>query len=428
MRHYAVLVAALMVAALGSGRPEALALAAPLLTLLVTGILLARPPRLDASATLDRTRVLEGERIGLHLVVHAASRPAEIVVRVPIGQELRSQLTSPQSGEGHWGSDLLTRFLRPNGDVEELDADIDAPRWGGHRIRALRLTAHDRLGFFRWQTDVPVDLDLRVYPRPETVRRLLPPLETQPAAGPNLSRARGEGIELADISAYEPGDQLRRVNWRASARRPHLMVNRLHPDRSSDVILFLDSYAEIGRGEHSSVVTSVRVAAALAQAHLQHRDRVGVIGWGGVLRWLLPASGTAQVYRILDVLVDTQVQVSYAWRAIAHVPARTLPANAQILAVTPLADERSIDALLDLAARGRDLAVVEIAPAAFIPPPANELEQLALRVYELRRILLRDRFVASGVPLATWMPDRPLTALLGQLEAFRRSARIRRPA
>ncbi|HET7466852.1 MAG TPA: DUF58 domain-containing protein [Candidatus Dormibacteraeota bacterium] len=415
VRGYSVLVAFLLVAGLAGGRIEALAVAAPMLTLLVVGLALARTPRLEASASLDRDHVLEGEPMTLHLTVTCEPRPPELEVRLPLAQGLAA------------GSEL-PRLLRPSASTEDLELQIEAARWGGHRLQALHLTAHDRLGLYAWRLDAPLGIDLRVYPRPESVRRLLRPLDTQRAAGANLSRARGEGMELADIAAYQPGDQVRRVNWRASARRGSFMVNRRHPERSSDVIVFLDSYASVGTAERSTLLTSVRVAAALARAHLQQRDRVGVIGWGAVLRWLQPGSGTAQAYRILDALIDTQVQVSYAWRGIAHVPARTLRANAQVIAVSPLADERSVDALLDLAARGRDLAIVEIPPAEFLPPPAGDVEAIARRLYEARRGLLRDRLAAAGIPLATWAEDRPVTVLLDQLDAFRRSVRTRRPA
>lgn len=410
-----MLAALLLVAAVASQRVEAVVLAAPLLALLVVGLAFARQPQLDASAGTDRTRVLEGEAVTMLIALDAAVRPAEVELRMPLPRGLRD------------GSEL-PRLVRPHGAAESLELQLRAARWGGYRLSALEVTARDRLGFYAWQGEARLDLVLRVYPGPDYVRRLLKPLETQPAAGSNLSRLRGEGLEFADISEYVPGDPARRVNWRASGRRGGLMVNRHHPERSSDVVIFVDAYSDFGNAADSTLGVSVRLAAALAQAHLRRRDRVGVIGWGGVLRWLVPGSGVAQVYRILDMLVDTQVHVSYAWRGISHVPARTLPANAQIIAVSALADERPIEALLNLAARGRDLAVIEITPLKFLAPREPGPAAIAGRLYELRRSLLRNRFWAAGVPLAKWTPSTALASLVEELEAFRRSARIRRPA
>lgn len=413
--QYAVLLALLLVAAVASQRIEAVVIAVPLLALLVGGVVMARRTRLAVVVTSDRERILEGNPVTLHFSVTAEPRPAEVALRMSLPPGLE-------------GGGTLPRMIRPRRQTEELDLSLAAARWGGYRLRGLEATAHDRLGFYAWRMQASLDLELRVYPQPDKVRRLLRPLDTQPAAGSNVSHARGEGFEFADITEYQPGDQVRRVNWRASGRRGALMVNRHHPERSSDVVVFVDAYTDYGTTEASSLAASVRIAAALAQAHLRHRDRVGVISWGGMLRWLLPGSGARQAYRILDVLVDTQVQVSYAWRGIAHVPPRTLPAHAQVLAVSALADERPIEALLNLAARGSDLSVIEVSLGEFLPPPVSGPESIARRLYELRRSLLRDRFRAAGVPVATWAPGLPLAALVEELEAFRRAARTRRPA
>ena len=48
-----------------------------------------------------------------------------------------------------------------------------------------------------------------------------------------MARAKGDGIEFADIRPFVPGDRVRRINWRASARRPGLWVNESHPERNT---------------------------------------------------------------------------------------------------------------------------------------------------------------------------------------------------
>ena len=64
-----------------------------------------------------------------------------------------------------------------------------------------------------------------------------------------------------------PGDRLRSINWRASARRGELIVNDRHPERNTDVILFLDSFAEARTARAESTLDrAVRAAATLARA------------------------------------------------------------------------------------------------------------------------------------------------------------------
>ena len=220
------------------------------------------------------------------------------------------------------------------------------------------------------------------------------------------------------------GDRVRRINWRASARRGELWVNEQHPERNMDVVIFLDSFAEARSGDSSTLDLAVRAAGSLAARYIRRRDRVGLVAFGGLLRWLTPGSGLVQLYRIVDALLDTEIMLSYAWKAINVVPARTLPPQALVIALTPLLDDRSVRALLDLRARGFDLAVVEVSPLAFAEPGDTEAEQIAYRLWRLRREALRSQYLAAGVAVAEWREGEPLAGSLQEVTRFRRYARL----
>jgi uncharacterized protein (DUF58 family) len=213
------------------------------------------------------------------------------------------------------------------------------------------------------------------------------------------------------------------VNWRVSARRGRLHVNEYHPERNADVVLFLDSFTDTADAGGGTIDLTVRAAAALARAYLRTRDRVGIVGFGGVLRWVLPSAGTTQVYRILDSLIDTQVVASYAWRDVAVIPARTLPPNALVLALTPLSDPRMRTALVGLRARGVDLAVVDVSPLPFVSRPRGEIGDLAWRMWRLQREQVGSQYRAMGVPVVEWCNDRPVDEVLAQIQEVRRYAR-----
>ncbi len=139
--------------------------------------------------------------------------------------------------------------------------------------------------------------------------------DTTPFSGSQVSRAKGEGIEFADIRPFAAGDRVRRVNWRASARRERMYVNESHPERASDVILFLDSFAEARGSREGTIDQAVRAASSLADAYLERRNRVGLVSFGGILRWLPPAMGMRQQYRIVEALIETELARSYSRRA-----------------------------------------------------------------------------------------------------------------
>jgi hypothetical protein len=95
-----------------------------------------------------------------------------------------------------------------------------------------------------------------------------------------------------------------------------------------------------------------------------------------------------------------------------------------VVALTPLLDERSLAALLDLRGRGYDLAVVDISPFAFVTPGRRETERLAYRLWQMEGEALRGRFLATGVPVASWPPGEPLEAALAVASRFRRDRRL----
>src|SRR5204863_9058108 len=166
-----------------------------------------------------------------------------------------------------------------------------------------------------------------------------------------------------------------------------------------------------------------RATSALANAYVRRRDRVGLIAFGGILRWLVPGSGLVQLYRIVDSLLDTQIVLSYYWKEIDVIPRRTLPPNALVIGLSPLLDPRSVGALLDLRARGFDLAVIDVSPVPFTPRPSRGLDSVAYDLWTLRRDALRHRLQQAGVAGAEWNAGTPLQSILEEVRSFRRYAR-----
>ena len=194
------------------------------------------------------------------------------------------------------------------------------PPLGRNLVGKIFVRARDPLGLFVRESRVPASLPLRVYPRPETVRSVVSPMETQVFAGNELSRATGEGIEFADTRPFMPGDRLRRINWRLTTRLGEPYVNEMHQERNADIVIFLDTFAEARHGEEGTRLQAVRAAAALADLYLQRRDRIGLVSYGGILRWLQPSMGLVQRYRIIDALIETDIVFSYAWKEIKFIP------------------------------------------------------------------------------------------------------------
>lgn len=404
---YAGLAAIGLVAGLAAGRIELVALAAPFALAAALGAIVAGEPSLDGSIALDRERILEGEDVTARLEL-TATGVARVDLLVPLTEELEARGKNP-------------RGVAPSTSTVELK--IRGRRWGSFGIGGVLVRARDAFAFHTWETTLGRGRPLRVYPSVETIRSLLEPFETQAYIGNQVSRVRGDGIEFADIREWTPGDRLKRVNWRASARRGRLWVNEQHPERNTDIVLFLDTFTNVRLGPRGTLDLTVRAAASLAHRYLQRKDRVGVVSFGGYLSWLLPGSGTTQLYRIADSLLQMDVVQSFASRSIDVLPPRTLPPKSLVLALTPLLDARSTAALLDLRARGYDLVVVEVSPVPFVRPARDELSQLSYRLWRLSREALRARYERAGIPVVGWEDGAALDAVIEEVRAYRRYAR-----
>jgi uncharacterized protein (DUF58 family) len=406
---YAGLAAIGLIAGLAVGRVELVALAAPFALAAAVGAALAREPQLAGTLALDRERALEGEDVRATLEVSGGENASRIDVLLPLPDELRERDRRNPAG------------VRVSAGHVELTLRCD--RWGAFRIGPALVRARDALAFHTWEATLGAGRPLRVYPSVETMRSLLEPLETQVYVGNQVSRTRGDGIEFADIRAWHPGDRLRRVNWRASARRGELWVNEQHPERNTDIVLFLDTFTDARLGMRGTLDLTVRAAASLAHRYLQRKDRVGVVSFGGFVSWLLPASGTRQLYQIVDSLLQMGIVLSFATKNLDVLPPRTLPPRALVLALTPLLDSRSTAALLDLRARGFDLVVVEVSPVPFVKPFGDDVSTLSYRLWSLSREAQRAQFEWAGIPIVSWTDGEGLDAVLEEVRAFRRYAR-----
>jgi uncharacterized protein (DUF58 family) len=408
---YAALVVLALVAALAAGRPELAALAIPFALLVTVALAGAGPPSLVGALRLERDRALEGETVRATATVENCGAGARVEVHVPAAARVESAPTS-----------IVVWLPRAERRAAEFELTVD--RWGVHRVGPVLVRARDRLGAFAIEGTLGEARELRAYPSVGRLRSLVAPLRTRPVLGSQVSRERGEGIEFADLRPLVPGDRVRSINWRATSRRRIPYVNVQHPEQSADVVLFLDTFAEAEHAGEGTLDAAVQAAAALASSYLARRDRVGLVSFGAELRWLTPSAGTRQLYRIVDALLASDARLSFTWKDVTHLPRGLLPPRALVLALSPLLDARGTGALLDLRARGYDLAVVEVSPLEHTPADEAGVLRLPLRLWRLQRDAMRSRFEALGVPVAHWEhAHTPLDVPVEEVIAFRRRAR-----
>ena len=415
LRAYIALAGAAMLAGLATGRTELVAIAAPFAGYVALGLVLRTRPEIVITTMVDRDRLLEGDEIKVRVELTADTSVERLILTLHPAHAFAAVSTA-----------LRAAIRVPGGGQDSVCFSLRAERWGAHRLGTIHCRATDRFGLTDLQLPTQRLPVVQVFPRRETLHRIVDPLELQATAGSRVSRERAEGVEFAENRPFVPGDRVRRINWRVTARRGTPYVSERHPERNADVILFLDTFRDVTGPGGSTLELAVRAAASLAASYLAGKDRVGVVGFGGVLRGLGPRLGTAQLYRILDVRIGSEAVFSYWHKDVSLVPRRLLPPKALVIAITPLVDDRAIGALLDLRARGFDLTVLEISPLPFTQPGDTPTGRLAHRLWLLRRDALRKRFEELGVAVVPWSGEQPLQVPVTAQMAFRR--RVRQPA
>src|SRR5207253_8383039 len=118
---------------------------------------------------------------------------------------------------------------------------------------------------------------------------------------------RGHGIDLADIREYEPGDDVRYIDWNVSARMDTPYVRQYLEDREVTAHFLLDLSPSVDFGTINTLKRDqlVDFVALLARLLTRHGNKVGAILYAGKVERAIPAgSGKMQVLRLLNDVVN----------------------------------------------------------------------------------------------------------------------------
>ncbi len=176
---------------------------------------------------------------------------------------------------------------------------------GVHTIGPLRIRATDPLGLFDFKLSYPVLSRVTTFPTPLRLDELRS--ITGGAFGDfqfEGGGAKGSGIDFHGIREYQPGDELRRVYWKSTARHGRLNVIEFEHSLAQDTLVAIDLREgnEIGRGRFSSLEYSVRLAAGLASDAVSSGSAVRLIGAGLDDSASAAGRGADHLYSVLNTL------------------------------------------------------------------------------------------------------------------------------
>lgn len=128
-------------------------------------------------------------------------------------------------------------------------------------------------------------------------------LVNQHLAGSYQSVFRGQGIAFSEVRAYEPGDEVRAIDWNVTARTGEPHIKLFTEERELTVMLLVDMSAslDLGSCEHDKRHLVARLAATFAFSAIQNNDRVGLIGFTDRVEvFVPPRSGRKHVLAVIQ--------------------------------------------------------------------------------------------------------------------------------
>lgn len=408
LRVLLIVVYGLILAGLITQRGAILALAIPYLLYLGAALVSrSRTVRLSATRTLSAQRVSAGDLVTVQLTISTMGDAAAVMVEdlIPAGLARVDGAARAQA------------WRRP-GEPIELTYSVRATR-GVHGFRGLRATTGEPFGLFQSRTLLPTSDTLIVLPAYERLRHVrVQPRSARQNPGLLPTRQAGPGVEFFGVRPYQPGDSLRVVNSRASARRPETpIVNDFTAERIIDVGLILDARLarDIRRGDRSLFEPMVSAVGGLAQYFLARGNRVALLIYGVTLDWTGPGYGKRQTERVLQALAAATQGIHARFSDLDALPTRLFPPRSHLILVSPL-DRQDAPAISALHARAYSILVVcpDARPWDSAPAPPGTDAALARRITRLERTVALNTVRRSGVTVVDWPVNLPLQQALDQ--------------
>ncbi|GMQ87096.1 MAG: DUF58 domain-containing protein [Gammaproteobacteria bacterium] len=181
-----------------------------------------------------------------------------------------------------------------------------------------------------------------------------------PGHRPTRARA-GQGVEFLDHQEYAVGDDLRSIDWRATARCRHPQIRRFRNERAADWFVCLDRSASMSFVNHSKWRLGVQLAASLSYLLLHLGNRVGLMLFSSDVDTLLPPGrGHFQYARVAAALRNSAPRASGGGSQLRRCSRKLAPRTPVLVISDFLAEDGMQTALTGLLAAGRTVQALQV--------------------------------------------------------------------
>ena len=395
------------------GRPGLLVIAAPFG--LAAALAIANAPRGSLTSRVkaaDRW-LHEGQSTRLQVDVES---------RVPL-EQVTATVSPPAyvAMQPAAGSRSVTPRRRHDADAgTRVEFVVSPRRWGERSTGSVAVAATSSWGGYRWGPQRLPEASVVALPEALAFRSVEAPHPVG-LIGQNRSRRGGHGSEFFAIRPFQPGDPLRRINWRTTLRTGEVHSVGTSAQEDSSVLILLDAVTDVGAsggldGAASTLDITVRAASALAAHHIRVGDRVGLRVLGRTGQVLGPGTGIRHQRRLQELLA--RVQPGWPELLSARRLRLRIGANSVVVVLSPLLTPDITTAMVTLSRRGLDVVCIDTLVAGTLPETARNAGsagRLAWRLRMVEREIQRTEVARRGIPVVPWRGPGTLDEVLRRL-------------
>lgn len=192
------------------------------------------------------------------------------------------------------------------------------------------------------------------------------------------SRFKGEGIDFEDFREYQPGDEVRSIDWNVTARMRRPYVKKFTEEREMTVFLCIDISASGNYGSRGPSKREImaEVAALLAFSALQNKDKVGLLLFSDEVElYLPPKKGTAHALRLIrEVLHYEPRGRGSSLVGPVHVLKNAVRKHSLVFLLSDFLFHEDLATDLRIVNRKHDLVAIQISdPAELSLPPVGQV-------------------------------------------------------
>ncbi len=278
--------------------------------------------------------------------------------------------TLPRGVQFVGGPPPLILSLWP-GEEATARCQVEARRRGVFSVGPAQIYSTDPLGLQTFAQRMPLTSELTVYPAVLPVQGTwLRGVAALGWRGTASALTRGSGDDFYGVREYGPGDELRRVHWRTTARTGTLAVTEYAQGVTLDVTLALDlsreAYAGTGETEDGALECAVTLAATLADDLLRHGHTVRLLTARARADETAPANSPQDMPRLLETLARVQADSTLTLAEVLDADRAAGGAAATLVLITPdSANAPLIERQEEWQARGGQCLVFALDAASF---------------------------------------------------------------